>query len=384
MKYSSRAFLDYGLSLILLATTLSIFTGCGKDSSTEPTPNNNHNNTTVTFTIDTIAQNGEYPAIAVDNNGIPHISYLNYDDGYVKYATINASLWTISSIGYAANFNGTLANGGVSSIAVDASNNPHITYFDYGNGQFRYAKYNGVSWTLSTIILPEYSQGYNYLPWAECAIAIDSATNTAHVSLQMLGYGYALGYWNTGLNNAIAIDNADNNTGYHNAIALDRNGYPHISYEARGSGKLKYASWNGSLFNVETVDTTVAIYWENRLSSIDIDPSGNPHIFYISGYDGCKFKYAYKTGGSWSIQTFIYSYDYPSISLSIDGSGSAHVAFVGARGILQYGYLNGSSWTFTEIDNNVNRCAIKVDKAGKVHIVYEQGSPSTLIKYATK
>ena len=31
---------------------------------------------TGTFKIETVAQNGEYPAIAIDDNGNPHISYL--------------------------------------------------------------------------------------------------------------------------------------------------------------------------------------------------------------------------------------------------------------------------------------------------------------------
>jgi hypothetical protein len=384
MQNISNLLINFRVYVSITIAVLLILTGCSKDSTTGTNPTAS-DDTTPTFVIDTVAQNGEYPAIAIDKNGKPYISYLDFNDEYVKYAVKNDTSWIIRSVGYAANANGTLANGGLSSIALDATNNPHITYYDYGNVQFKYAKFNGTTWTNNIIPLPKDSRGYDYIPWAECSIAIDTITGNAHVSLQMLGsIDYALGYWKTGLLNTVVVDRADSNTGYQNSIALDGNGYPHISYEARSAGKLKYANWTGSTFNIENVDSTVNIYWEDRLSSLAIDPSGNPHIAYVSAKDGYKYKYAHKSGALWSKETFSDNYNYPSVSLAIDGSGKPHIALVDISSRLRYGYWNGSAWSFTTLDNNVNRCAIKVDKSGKVHIVYNQGNVSSVIKYASK
>jgi len=319
---------------------------------------------------------GEYPSIAVDNNGNPHISYLDYNDGYVKYAYKSGTTWSIENVGYVANLNGIIANGGLSSIALDAANNPHITYFDYGSGHFKYARKVGASWTTTIIPLP-----ISYIPWAESSIAVDKTTGTAHVSLQMLGGDYALGYWNSGLVSAIVVDNLDGNSGYHNAIALDSNGYPSISYEARGAGNLKYAHWNGSAFNLETIAPMPLVYWEDRLTSLAIDGNNNPHIAYVVYQEG--YKYAYKNGSSWTIKAIPYNSGYPSLSLSLDGTGMPHLALVG--GSLKHAYWNGSSWSFDTIEDDVGRCAIAVDNPGKIHIAYESTREGTsIIKYASK
>lgn len=387
------------LSITLLAASL-VWISCNKDgSTTSPVDNNNGGgSTTPTFTIDTIAQIGEYPAIAIDKNGKPHVSYLNHSDGYVKYAVKNGSSWAISSIEYVARTNGSLANEGLSSIALDAQDNPHLCFmsglfFDpihssSGSIDYRYAKKNGTAWTISSIPLPNDPLITSYVsafwPSAESSIVVDAITGIAHVALQMAGgrSGDVLGYWRTGLTSALILDNSDRETGYQNSIALDGNGYPSISYESRKTGHLKYARWNGSAFNVETVDSMPGIYWQDRLSSIAIDPSGNPHIAYygVTGY----YKYAHKTGGTWSIESLDeYWTSYPSLSFCLDRSGNPRVALVRRPSDLVYGYINGSSWSFTTVDKNVIMCAIAADKSGKIHIVYnQQVGSNSILKHA--
>jgi fibronectin type 3 domain-containing protein len=329
---------------------------------------------------------GEYPSLAIDNTGNPHISYLDYNDGYVKYAFKNGTSWSINNVGYVANSYGTIANGGLSSIALDAANNPHICYFDYGNDQFKYAQKVGASWTTTIISLPDdplMSYSSPFIPWAESSIAVNKTTGTASISLQMLGglSGYVLGYWKPGLGNAVIVDSGDRDSGWHNAIALDGNGFPNISYEARGAGNLKYAHWNGSAFNLEIVTPMPSVYWEDRLTSLAIDNNNNPHIAYIAYLDG--YKHAYKNGSSWTIEAIPYNSGYPALSLSLDGTGKPHLALVG--GSLKHAYWNGSSWSFDIIEDNVVRCVIAVDNSGKIHMGYNTDiSGTSIIKYASK
>lgn len=348
-------------------------------------------------TVLSVGSVGEYPAIAVGNNGNPHISYLDYNDGYVKYAFKSGTTWTIENVEYVANTHGTLANSGLSSIALDAANNPHICYqsslgFDptYGTGStnFKYARKVGASWTTTIIPMPTDPHGYGpYSPWAECSIAVDKTTGTAHVSLQGLGgWDYVLGYWKTGLVSAVIVDNLDGNSGYHNAIALDSNGFPAISYEARSAGNLKYAHWNGSAFNLETVDQMSGVYWEDRLTSLVIDKDNNPHIAYHFQSPSpllSSYKYAHKNGSSWTTEAIPYQSGYPSLSLSLDGTGKPHLALVG--GSLKHAYWNGSSWSFDTIEDHVGRSVIAVDNSGKIHIAYNTDTGGTgIIKYASK
>jgi hypothetical protein len=363
---------------------------------------------------------GEYPSIAVDNNGNPHISYLDYTDGYVKYAYKSGTTWSIENVEYVADLSGTIADAGLSSIALDAANNPHICYkssfgFDpvhlddqhTARPHFKYARKVGGSWTTTVIPLPDNSLGYPppdnlCIPLAECSIAVDKTTRTAHVSLQMYGISQVLGYWNTGLVEAILVDkqavteDGSGGLGFNNAIALDGNGSPNISYEDRGRVwwetvytpvTLKYAHWNGSAFNLETVAPMSNIYWEDRLTSLAIDKDNNPHIAYILYEEG--YKYAYKNGSSWTIEDIPYNSGYPSLSLSLDGTGKPHLALVandyGNAYRLKHACWDGSSWSFDTIEDNVGRCAIAVDDSGKIHIVYNTDIGGTgIIKYASK
>jgi len=377
-------------SILLVISICTV--GCKKDESASTEPQDPSTNGGTTWKIDTIVPAGTnafLPALAVDKNGNPYISYLDDNDGYVKYAFKNGTNWSISPVARVANSNGTVANGGLSAIALDAANNPHVTYYDYGNGQLKYAKKIGSSWTTIVIPLPndpKMSYASPFIPWADCSIVLDTTTGVAHISLQMSGglSGFVLGYWRPGYAHALIVDSKDGNSGYQNAIALDASGFPGISYEARGPGGitgghdgfLKYAHWNGSAFTVDSIASIPAIYWQDHLTSLNFY-NNFPHIVYF-GQGG--YKHSYKSGASWTSEAIPYTSGYPSLSSSCDGTGKLHLALVG--GSMKYFYSNGSSWSSEAMENNVGRCAIVVDRLGKIHIAYS--TDMGVLKYASK
>jgi hypothetical protein len=75
----------------------------------------------------------------------------------------------------------------------------------------------------------------------------------------------------------------------YSSIALDDSGNPHIAYLKEDTGVLKYVAWNGSSWDIQTVD------WDGdvgEFTSLALDSSGNPHISY---YDNTNrdLKYAW-------------------------------------------------------------------------------------------
>jgi hypothetical protein len=79
--------------------------------------------------------------------------------------------------------------------------------------------------------------------------------------------------------------------GWHTSITLDSNNYPHISYlKDYPACDLMYAKWNGSSWEIETVDSgrTVGLY-----TSIALDSNNYPHISYYD-HTNKALKYATK------------------------------------------------------------------------------------------
>jgi len=106
----------------------------------------------------------------------------------VKYAYHDSTNWKFENIDSSA------LVGYDTSIALDPSGNPRISYFDSYNYHLKYARYDGANWQIETV---------------------DSSTNV----------------------------------GWYNSLALDSIGNPHFSYSDFTNDDLKYAFWDSSLKN---------------------------------------------------------------------------------------------------------------------------------------
>jgi len=373
--------------IILIFSAVVI--GCGKDSDNPVSAGDDDNPASpAKWSVETIVSNGSYPSLALDSGGNPHVSFLDGADQFVKYAYRKDNVWTVVPAGKASNANGTVANGGISAIAVDASDIPNIVYYDYGNVQFKYLKKNGSNWNSAFISLPDdpkMSYSSPFIPWAESSIIIDKQTGTAHVSLQMLGglSGYVLGYWRTGWSKAVIVDGDDTNNGYNNSIAIDAGGNAGISYESRSGGELKYAYWTGSGFTKESIAAMPDIYWMEKLTSLKFDKTGTPHIVF---YGDGGYKYAVRSGSGWTVSGMTYQSGYPSLALGLDGNNMPHAALsaidTGNSYRLKNANMNGSQWSFETVEDNIYHCTICIDNTGKKHIVYE--ADGGVLKYAYK
>ncbi len=122
--------------------------------------------------------------------------------------------------------------------------------------------------------------------------------------------------------------------GYDTSLALDSSGHPHISYFGGTTPHLKYAWWDGSSWDITTVDnaTTAGVY-----TSLALDGSGSAHIVY---YDGTNqdVKYAAWNGSDWDIETVDWVGGIAGdISLALDSYGQAHISYYDAtNGDLMY------------------------------------------------
>ena len=77
---------------------------------------------------------GNYCSLALDNDNKPHISYYDYTNGDLKYTRWDGSTWQIETV------DSTGDVGSYTSLALDKDNNPHISYYDSPNGYLKYAR----------------------------------------------------------------------------------------------------------------------------------------------------------------------------------------------------------------------------------------------------
>ena len=231
--------------------------------------------------VDSLPYNGdvgEWNSIALDTDGYTHIAYTYYtNDGdcYLKHAYKDASGWhrsvADSLIGDEFQY---------VSMALDNSNHPHISYYDWNVDDLKYAYWDGAIWhtervdsigqvgTSSSIALD--SLGYPH-------IAYTDGTN----------YGVKYARWD---GSAWQIETVESDIGYgfYTSLALDANDRPHIS-SAEYMSDLRFAYWDGSDWQIEVVDNTVCCGW----TSLAIDGCGYCHIaYYNDEYEIYALKYA--------------------------------------------------------------------------------------------
>jgi hypothetical protein len=233
-------------------------------------------------------------SLALDSNGYPHIGYTTFEigDNSLHYAHWTGTKWVKQ----------TVDEGDVSdcSLALDSNDLPHISYTTFGIGDMslHYAHWTGTAWLKQTVDPADVSG---------CSMVLDS-NDRPHISYATGGLN-SLHYarW-TGT--AWAKETVDDVNVMSTSIALDSNGYPHISYTTVELGSLHYAYWTGTAWLKQTVDPSDA-----SDCSIALDSNNRPHISYfvgsasISDGDGVELtltgmlKYASWTGSAWDIQT---------------------------------------------------------------------------------
>ena len=162
-----------------------------------------------------IGVSGGYTSLVMDSSGNPHISYYDNVTGSLKYTYKSGNKWINETVDTGNKYYFT-------SLALDSSGSPHISYYDYTNKNLKYAfKYMG-SWYMDIV----------------------ATSNICYASLD-----------------------------------LDSSGNPHISYS--NSLKLFYATKTSSTWNIETVDSNGT--YVGGYNSLALDSSGNPHISYQDG-----------------------------------------------------------------------------------------------------
>lgn len=360
----------------------------------------------------TYGKTGQYSSLALTASNNPRISYYFNDDASnnptrdLKYAFCNANCDQISNWG-TVTVDSTGDVGGYTSIALNAAGNPRIVYYDFTNGDLKYAYCDAncqlaASWTITTVDSTGDVGKY-------ASLALDSATGNPRISYYDSTNGDLKYASYTGAAWQIASVDTTNDVGGYTSLALDASGPPRISYydfspsTANGSSgglNLKYASCNSSCENAANwtkveVDNYDPYTNVNRdvggYSSLVLDVSGNPVIIYYHGINYSNnapelisgdLKYAYclascSSQANWKKITIDSDNDTGWFtSAAISNSNVLNITyFTSTNGNLNFMTINHPVSFTTPVDtyNNYDRGyynSIKADTSNNPHIAY--------------
>ncbi|MEZ4647332.1 MAG: hypothetical protein R3E97_00860 [Candidatus Eisenbacteria bacterium] len=324
----------------------------------------NTNGTWTRETVDSGLTVGQFTSIAITPGNEIHIAYSvggATDD--LRYAKFRTS-WSTETVDSAGDV------GGHASIALDGTN-PEIAYEDATNGTLRLAVRNGASWDLETVdnaavtgLLPSNLAG------SSRAIAYYSTANT---SLELATY--SAGRWgyqtldeggDVGPYSSLALGpSAGSGTGSANS--------PRIAYQDAVHEDLRFASWNGTDWDIELVDTGTSTGF---FASLALDGSGDPHIAY---YDAMSDDILYASkSGTWSSEIVDGGRTDGQCDLAIAADGTPMISYRDPLGgTCRFAEFVNGSWSLLPVDGSGDAgydTAIACDSASEPHILHRWGS----------
>lgn len=284
---------------------------------------------------------GQFTSMRIDASGNVHVVYMDMDNT-LKYSFWDRAVnrWFTTPID---------RTGGFCALTLDSKQRPHISYLEYGTGKIKYAHWNGSDWQRQTIDSPAKEITFY------TSIALDP---NDYPVISFYEYFGATGdnvlrlravSWN-GSRWEIRTADATPGSGKFNSIVSDVSGniyigYGNVKYE---NASLRFARWNGKVWEPEIVEGVPGTGYLAFSVFTVLDKEGAPHLVY-SDVPKQLVKYASRVDGKWKIEVVdsLQRVGYPDRNgLAFDKSGQPYVSYYDpGLGCLKIAHKTDRGWS---------------------------------------
>jgi hypothetical protein len=194
------------------------------------------------LTLQTVdAQSNSYPSMALDPTGKPGVAYYNANNGDLRYAHFNGSIWQIETV------DSRRTAGLYPSLAYGASGRPVIAYYHKTYNELRLASFSGSAWALTTVDgtgdVGRYASLAQNPGTGRWAIGyVDASAKRAKFAEQTNSS------WTTRV-----IDTTTQGGAAYVSLVFDASNRPAMSYYDIRNADLKVARFNGSVWSSQLV-----------------------------------------------------------------------------------------------------------------------------------
>jgi hypothetical protein len=225
-------------------------------------------------TLDSGGDVGKYSSIAVSEKGHLHISYYNGTTGDLKYVLWDGITWKIETIDSEGDV------GRFTSIALDSEGKPCISYIDHTNSQLKYAKWTGSEWFIQRIAIVNLQSETSLDFGSGTSLAVDSNDQPHIVFIGGRDDNLRYARWD-GMCWTLTDVSDIREVYLYVSLALDSRDRPHISYYTNYDNKIHYARWTDSEWDVVYVLPKIYFGTGGKFNSIAIDSEDYAHISFF-------------------------------------------------------------------------------------------------------
>ncbi|MFW6189808.1 MAG: hypothetical protein ACOC7T_05170 [Planctomycetota bacterium] len=291
-------------------------------------------------------------SLALDASGEPGIAWYDEFGGNLMYAHRDAGSWAVETVDYAGDVGENM------SLAFDPSGNPAISYnvWDHwhaAQNQVRLARFDGTSWNTTVVATGDVGSSTD--------VAF-SASGDPAVAYYEIG---AVKAWMSSWSGTVEAVTEETAVDVEFSPATDR---PALAYHAPGTAELHYAAWDGSSWAIETVEGN-----QGEEASLAFDSAGYPGISYHDDASD-ELNYAYDPGLGWVIQVLSGPGEVVAGSTSLDFDSNDYPGisyYAEQEADTNFVRWDGAAWqTQTVADESAESTSLAFDSSGAAHLAY--------------